>query len=76
MAIYIRRREFMVALGSATAWPREYAARIHHAARRRGCDVAARGARASDDLIKEGKLARRVDIARSSIGIAVRAGAS
>jgi ABC-type molybdate transport system substrate-binding protein len=39
-------------------------------------DVTILTARASDDLIKEGKLARRVDIARSSIGIAVRAGAS
>jgi len=38
-------------------------------------DVTILTARASDDLIKEGKLARRVDIARSSIGIAVRAGA-
>jgi molybdate transport system substrate-binding protein len=38
-------------------------------------DVTILTARASDDLIKTGKLARRVDIARSSIGIAVRAGA-
>jgi molybdate transport system substrate-binding protein len=38
-------------------------------------DVTILTARASDDLIKEGKLARRVDIARSSIGLAVRAGA-
>jgi len=38
-------------------------------------DVTVLTARASDQLINEGKLARRVDIARSSIGIAVLAGA-
>jgi molybdate transport system substrate-binding protein len=38
-------------------------------------DVAFLTAHAADDLIREGKLARRTDIARSSIGIAVRAGA-
>ena len=38
-------------------------------------DVTILTARASDDLIKAGLLTRRVDIARSSIGIAVLAGA-
>lgn len=38
-------------------------------------DVAFLTARQADDLIQEGKLARRVDVARSTIGIAVRAGA-
>jgi molybdate transport system substrate-binding protein len=38
-------------------------------------DVAFLTARQADDLIAEGKLARRLDVARSSIGIAVRAGA-
>jgi molybdate transport system substrate-binding protein len=38
-------------------------------------DVTILTAQASDDLIKEGKLVRRVDIARSSIGIAVLADA-
>jgi len=38
-------------------------------------DVAFLTARQADDLVKEGKLARRVDLVRSSIGIAVRAGA-
>ena len=38
-------------------------------------DVTILTAQASDALIKEGKLARRVDIARSSIGVAVLAGA-
>src|SRR5215510_5734090 len=38
-------------------------------------DVAFLTARQADDLIKEGKLARRTDVARSTIGIAVRAGA-
>jgi molybdate transport system substrate-binding protein len=38
-------------------------------------DLAFLTARQADDLIKEGKLARRVDVARSTIGIAVRAGA-
>src|SRR2546421_1342726 len=38
-------------------------------------DVAFLTARQADDLIKDGKLARRVDVARSTIGIAVRAGA-
>jgi molybdate transport system substrate-binding protein len=37
-------------------------------------DVAFLTARQADDLIKEGKLARRADVARSIIGIAVRAG--
>src|SRR5258708_22851259 len=36
-------------------------------------DVAFLTARQADDLIAEGKLARRVDVARSTIGIAVRA---
>ena len=39
-------------------------------------DVTILTARASDQLIKEGKLSRRVDIARSGIGIAVLAGAT
>ncbi len=39
-------------------------------------DVAFLTARQADGLIEEGKLARRVDLVRSSIGIAVRAGAS
>lgn len=38
-------------------------------------DVAFVTQRQADDLIKEGKLGRRVDLVRSSIGIAVRAGA-
>jgi molybdate transport system substrate-binding protein len=38
-------------------------------------DVAFLTARQADDLIRDGKIARRVDVARSSIGIAVRAGA-
>jgi molybdate transport system substrate-binding protein len=38
-------------------------------------DVAFLTVRQADDLIAEGKLARRVDVARSSIGIAVRTGA-
>src|SRR5438034_8919679 len=38
-------------------------------------DVAFLTARQADDLIKEGKLARRTNVARSTIGIAVRAGA-
>jgi molybdate transport system substrate-binding protein len=38
-------------------------------------EVAFLTARQTDDLIKEGKLARRVDVVRSSIGLAVRAGA-
>jgi molybdate transport system substrate-binding protein len=38
-------------------------------------DVAFLTARQADDLIAEGKLARRLDVARSSIGIAVRTGA-
>jgi molybdate transport system substrate-binding protein len=38
-------------------------------------DVAFLTARQADDLVKEGRLARRVDLVRSSIGIAVRAGA-
>jgi molybdate transport system substrate-binding protein len=38
-------------------------------------DVAFLTARQADDLIREGKIARRIDVARSSIGIAVRAGA-
>ena len=38
-------------------------------------DVTILTAQASDALIKEGKLARRVDIARSSVGVAVLAGA-
>jgi molybdate transport system substrate-binding protein len=38
-------------------------------------DVAVLTVRQADDLIREGKLARRVDVARSSIGLAVRAGA-
>jgi molybdate transport system substrate-binding protein len=38
-------------------------------------DVAFLTAKQADDLIKEGRLARRVDVARSTIGIAVRAGA-
>jgi molybdate transport system substrate-binding protein len=38
-------------------------------------DVAILTAEANDDLIKQGKVARRVDIARSSIGLAVRSGA-
>ena len=38
-------------------------------------DVAFLTVRQTDDLIKEGKLARRVDVVRSSIGLAVRAGA-
>ena len=38
-------------------------------------DVAFATARQVDGLIKEGKLARQVDLVRSSIGIAVRAGA-
>ena len=39
-------------------------------------DVAVLTVRQADDLIREGKLARRVDVARSSIGLAVRAGAA
>jgi molybdate transport system substrate-binding protein len=38
-------------------------------------DVAFLTARQADDLIRESKLARRVDVASSSIGLAVRAGA-
>jgi molybdate transport system substrate-binding protein len=38
-------------------------------------DVSILTAHATDDLIKQGKVVRRVDIARSSIGLAVRAGA-
>lgn len=38
-------------------------------------DVTILTAQASDALVKEGKLARRVDIARSSVGVAVLAGA-
>jgi molybdate transport system substrate-binding protein len=38
-------------------------------------DVAFLTARQADELVKEGKLARRVDLVRSSIGIAVRADA-
>ena len=38
-------------------------------------DMAVLTVRQADDLIREGKLARRVDVARSSIGLAVRAGA-
>ena len=38
-------------------------------------DVAFLVARQGDDLIREGKLARRVDLVRSNIGLAVRAGA-
>ena len=38
-------------------------------------DVAVLTVRQADDLIREGKLARRVDVERSSIGLAVRAGA-
>jgi molybdate transport system substrate-binding protein len=38
-------------------------------------DIAFLTARQADDLIKEGKLARRVDLVSSSIGLAVRAGA-
>ena len=38
-------------------------------------DVTILTAQASDELIKEGKLVRRVDIARSSIGVAVLASA-
>ena len=38
-------------------------------------DVSILTAHATDDLIKQGKVGRRVDIARSSIGLAVRAGA-
>jgi molybdate transport system substrate-binding protein len=38
-------------------------------------DVAFLTARQADDLIREGKMARRVDVASSSIGLAVRAGA-
>jgi molybdate transport system substrate-binding protein len=38
-------------------------------------DVAFLTARQADDLIREGKLARRVDVVSSSIGLAVRAGA-
>jgi molybdate transport system substrate-binding protein len=38
-------------------------------------DVAFLTASQADGLIKEGKLARRIDVARSTIGIAVRAGA-
>jgi molybdate transport system substrate-binding protein len=38
-------------------------------------DVAVLTLRQADDLVREGKLARRVDVARSSIGLAVRAGA-
>ena len=37
-------------------------------------DVAFLTARQADDLVKEGKLARRVDLVPSSIGLAVRAG--
>jgi molybdate transport system substrate-binding protein len=38
-------------------------------------DVSILTAEATDGLIKQGKIARRVDIARSSIGLAVRTGA-
>jgi molybdate transport system substrate-binding protein len=38
-------------------------------------DVAVLTAQATDDLVKAGKLARRVDLARSTIGVAVRSGA-
>ena len=38
-------------------------------------DVAFLTARQADDLIRKGKMARRVDVASSSIGLAVRAGA-
>jgi molybdate transport system substrate-binding protein len=38
-------------------------------------DVAFLTLRQADDLIREGRLARRVDVARSNIGLAVRAGA-
>lgn len=38
-------------------------------------DVSILTAEATDGLIKQGKVARRVDIARSSIGLAVRSGA-
>ena len=38
-------------------------------------DVAVLSAEATDALIKAGKLARRVDLARSTIGVAVRTGA-
>jgi molybdate transport system substrate-binding protein len=38
-------------------------------------DIAVLTAEATDALIRQGKVARRVDIARSSIGLAVRAGA-
>ena len=38
-------------------------------------DVAMLTAEASDDLINAGRLARRVDVARSTIGVAVRSGA-
>jgi molybdate transport system substrate-binding protein len=38
-------------------------------------DVAVLTVRQADELIREGKLARRVDVARSSIGLAVRADA-
>ena len=38
-------------------------------------DVAFLTIRQADDLIREGRLARRVDVARSNIGLAVRAGA-
>jgi molybdate transport system substrate-binding protein len=37
-------------------------------------DIAFLTARQADDLIKEGKLARRLDLASSSIGLAVRSG--
>jgi molybdate transport system substrate-binding protein len=38
-------------------------------------DVAVLTVRQADDLIREGRLVRHVDVARSSIGLAVRAGA-
>src|SRR5947207_10947509 len=38
-------------------------------------DVSILTAEATDALVKQGKVARRVDIARSSIGLGVRAGA-
>src|SRR5215470_4375431 len=38
-------------------------------------DIAFLTARQADDLIREGKIARRIDVARSSIGIGVRADA-
>jgi molybdate transport system substrate-binding protein len=38
-------------------------------------DVSILTAEATDSLVKQGKIARRVDIARSSIGLAVRTGA-